>query len=86
VNRKATGTSDALYDLILVLQQALADCVRYQHFADDAREGGDGELAAWFDQLGRSDEQIAEHAKHLLACRLGVPGRGTAPVERLRGT
>lgn len=65
-----TGTPDSLYDLILVLQQALEDCVRYQHFAADARNDGDEEIPAFFEELGGSDRDIAERAKRLLAARL----------------
>ncbi len=65
-----TGTSDPLYDLILLTQQALEDCTRYQHFATDAREAGDDELAQWLDELAQSDHEIAEKAKRLLAARL----------------
>ena len=67
---KATGTPDALYDLILVLQQALEDCVRYQHCADDARREGDDELAGFFDELAQSDAEISQRAQGLLRDRL----------------
>lgn len=65
-----TGTADALYDLVLVTQQALEDCLRYRKFADDARRDGDDELASFFDELGDSDEQIAGKAKAMLKARL----------------
>ena len=32
----STGVDDKDYDLVLVWQQALEDCFRYQHFAADA--------------------------------------------------
>jgi len=67
---KTTGTKDPLYDLILVTQQALEDCFRYQHFADDAREGGDDELADLFDELAEKDQELAERTKRILAARL----------------
>ncbi len=79
MNRRAsdgevtTGTPDATYDLILVLQQALEDCVRYQRFAEDARAEDDGELASFFEELARSDSDIAERAKRMLAGRLPTP-------------
>lgn len=72
-----TGTDDPVYDLVLVLQQALEDCVRYQRFAEDSRAAGDDELAEFFEELGSSDHEIAERAKALLATRLvtdAVPG------------
>ncbi len=65
-----TGVKDPLYDLILVLQQALEDCYRYQCFAADSRAGGDDELADLFDELAESDRQIAQKAKALLAARI----------------
>lgn len=67
---KSTGTKDPLYDLILVTQQALEDCFRYQHFADDAREGDDTELADLFDELAEKDRDLAERTKAILAARL----------------
>ena len=69
---KSTGTKDPLYDLILVTQQALEDCFRYQHFADDAREGGDDELADLFDELAEKDRDLAERTKAILAKRLAT--------------
>jgi hypothetical protein len=65
-----TGTPDEHYDLILVLQQALEDAVRYQCFAEDSRKAGDDELADFFAELGESDKEIAERAKKLLLARL----------------
>jgi rubrerythrin len=67
----ATGTSDPLYNLILLTQQALEDCLRYQHFARDAREAGDVELADYFDELAQNDREVAARAKSLLRARLG---------------
>jgi hypothetical protein len=65
-----TGTSDPLYDLIVLTQQALEDCTRYQHFADDARRGSDEELADFFQELATNDHEVAERAKAMLARRL----------------
>jgi hypothetical protein len=65
-----TGTPDVVYDLLLLAQQALEDCVRYRRFAEDARAAGDGELADWLDELGDSDQEIAERAKSMLKARL----------------
>lgn len=68
--RRPTGTRDAVYDVVLVLQQALEDCVRYQAFADDARAAGDDELVELFEELAESDREIAERLKPILARRL----------------
>jgi hypothetical protein len=67
----ATGTPDEHYDLILVLQQALEDALRYECFAEDSRKAGDDELADWFAELAASDREIAEKGKRLLLARLG---------------
>ena len=71
-----TGTSDPLYNLILLTQQALEDCLRYQHFASDAREGGDTELAEFFDELAKNDHDVAERAKAMLGRRLAAAPKG----------
>lgn len=65
-----TGLSNEVYDLVLVLQQAAADAVRYTAFADDAREVGDDELSVWFSELAASDREIVRRATQLLALRL----------------
>ena len=65
-----TGVDDPDYDLVLALQQALEDCFRYQHFAADAAERGDDELAGFFTELADSDRDIAQRAKRLLFARL----------------
>jgi hypothetical protein len=65
-----TGVSDATYDLVVLLQQALEDCARYQHFARDARADGDHELASLFDELALNDHGVAARARHLLVERL----------------
>ena len=65
-----TGVSDPVYDLILVLQQALADCHRYAHFAEDARAAGDDELVALFEELAENDRQLGRRITSLLNDRL----------------
>jgi hypothetical protein len=65
-----TGFSDTVYDLVLLLQQALEDCTRYQTFAADARREGDEEVAAYFDELTENDREVAAKARTLLAARL----------------
>jgi hypothetical protein len=78
-----TGVSDATYDLVVLLQQALEDCERYQHFAQDARAGGDQELATFFDELALNDHAVAARARHLLVTRLADRG-GVAQVRAAR--
>ncbi len=65
-----TGMSDPDYNVVLLLQQALEDCYRYQCFAEDARAAGDEELVALFEELAESDREIAAHVKAILAKRL----------------
>ena len=65
----ATGERDPVYDLVLVLQQALEDCHRYQCFAGDADDADDPEVAAFFRELADSDREIAQRAKALLLAR-----------------
>ncbi len=65
-----TGVPDPLYNLVLVLQQALEDCYRYEHFAEDAREAGDDELVQLFEELSQQDRELADRLKALLAKRL----------------
>lgn len=65
-----TGTSDPDYNLVLVLQQALEDCYRYQCFAEDARDAGDDELVELFEQLADQDRELADRVKRMLAERL----------------
>jgi hypothetical protein len=72
-----TGIDDPDYDLVLVLQQALEDCWRYQWFAKDARARGDDEVADFFDELGESDRDIAQRAKKLLLARLDPERTGS---------
>lgn len=68
-----TGINDVAYDVVLVLQQALEDCHRYQCFARDARALGDEEVAGFFDELAASDRDIAQRAKELLLRRWNRP-------------
>jgi rubrerythrin len=65
-----TPMKDPDYDVVLLLQQALEDCYRYQCFAEDARKAGDQELVDLFEELAESDRQISERVKKILAARL----------------
>ena len=66
----STGLADHVYDLVLLLQQAASDVVRYEHFAADARAAGDDEVASWLRELADSDREIVARASGLLATRL----------------
>jgi hypothetical protein len=65
-----TGTSDPDYNVVLVLQQALEDCYRFQCFAEDARRAGDDELVELFEELAEQDRELAGRVKEILARRL----------------
>lgn len=65
-----TGTSDPDYNVVLVLQQALQDCYRFQCFAEDARRAGDDELVDLFEELAQQDRELADRVKGILARRL----------------
>jgi rubrerythrin len=65
-----TPMKDPDYDVVLLLQQALEDCYRYQCFAEDARKAGDQELVDLFEELAESDREISERVKKILAARL----------------
>jgi rubrerythrin len=64
--------TDPDYNVVLLLQQALEDCYRYQCFAEDARQAGDDELVKLFDELAESDRKIAARVKKILAARLAA--------------
>jgi hypothetical protein len=66
----ATGIPNEVYDLILLVQQAAEDVVRYEAFAADAEAAGDAELATWFRELADSDRDIARKGTGLLRTRL----------------
>jgi hypothetical protein len=65
-----TGVDDSDCNLILLLQQALKDCYRYQRFAADARVAEDHEMAELFDELAINDRSVATRARGILASRL----------------
>lgn len=66
----STGLPNHVYDLVLLLQQAAEDVVRYEAFADDARKAGDDELARWCGELPDSDREIVARARRMLGARL----------------
>ena len=67
-----TGLADHVYDLVLLLQQAASDVVRYERFAEDADRANDGDLAAWMRELADSDREIVTRATAMLVARLAV--------------
>jgi hypothetical protein len=79
-----TGLSNSVYNLVLLLQQAASDVVRYEAFAEDAVEESDSELAEWLRELAASDREIVDRAQRMLRSRLQTnterPG-GAAPSD-----
>jgi len=69
-----TGLPDHVYDVVLLLQQAASDVVRYERFAEDADHAGDRELANWLRELADSDREIVSRARAMLLDRLAQPG------------
>lgn len=68
--RVRTGVADHVYDLVLLMQQACEDVVRYERFAEDADRAGDEELSHWLRELAASDRDIAARAREMLKQRL----------------
>jgi hypothetical protein len=69
-DRLRSGLPDHVYDLVVLLQQAAEDVVRYERFADDARLAADHEFADWCVELADSDREIVARAQSMLAARL----------------
>ena len=71
--RTETGLPNHVYDLVVLLQQASEDVVRYEAFAEDARLAGDHEMVDWCKELADSDREIVARASRMLASRLPRP-------------
>jgi hypothetical protein len=69
-----TGLADHVYDIVLLLQQAASDVVRYERFAEDADRAQDTELASWLRELADSDREIVTRASAMLTARLPAAG------------
>ena len=63
---RATGISNATYDLVSVLYHALEGGATYDKYIQDAEQEGDQELAQFFRQVQQEDAQRAQQAKSLL--------------------
>ena len=64
-----TGTDDNLYNLVSVLYHALQGAETHDKYIADA--GDDQELATFMRSVKDEDTRRADHAKALLARRLG---------------
>lgn len=65
-----TGTQDVTYNLVSILYHALQGAETYDQYIQDAEQGGDQDLAAFFRDVKRENEQRAERAKQILHRRL----------------
>jgi hypothetical protein len=77
--RRDTGTSDRLYDVVSVLYHALQAAEAAGRYVGDAEARGDDELAQFFRDVIEEQRDCAERAKELLVARLG--GDGAAPED-----
>jgi hypothetical protein len=76
-----THFPDPFYDLVGTLYHALKQAAAARRHAEDARTGGDLELAGFFDELQESSVDLAARAKTLLSARLG---RGLSGQEKVQ--
>jgi hypothetical protein len=69
-NEHVTGTRDEHYDVVSVLYHALHGAWNYDEFIQDAESNDDQELAQFFRDVKRENQERAERAKALLAQRV----------------
>lgn len=65
-----TGTSDVTFDLVSILYHALQVAETYDQYIKDAEQGGDSDLAQFFQDTKEENSRRAERAKQLLAKHL----------------
>lgn len=65
--------SNVVYDVITTLQSKLEACGVYETFVEDAREDGQEELAALFEEIWHDDER---HAGQLATALENLARRG----------
>ncbi len=65
-----TGTQDVTYNLVSILYHSLQGAETYDQYIRDAEQGGDQELAQFFRDVKRENEQRAQRAKQILHRRL----------------
>lgn len=66
-----TGVANTHYNLVSVMYHALNGAQTYEHYARDAEQSGDNELAQFFRQAQQHDSQRAQMAMQLLMARGG---------------
>lgn len=65
-----TGTSDRVYNLIWFTETCLSNALRLERYIEDARRGGDDQLAEFFARAQMRAVRGAEEAKALLGPRI----------------
>ncbi|MDP8961836.1 MAG: hypothetical protein M3N32_09510 [Actinomycetota bacterium] len=68
---QATQTPDPIYNLVSVLYHALEGGQVYDQYIRDAEREGDDELAQFFRDVQREDQQRSERAQGLLHRKIG---------------
>ncbi len=68
---QATGTKDALYNLIWFTEASLSNALRLESYIQDAERENDNELAEFFRRAQAESRKGAERGKELLRSRLG---------------
>lgn len=68
---EATKTPDPIYDLVSVLYHALEGGQVYDQYIRDAERESDDELAEFFRDVQREDQQRSQRAQELLHERIG---------------
>jgi hypothetical protein len=71
---QATGTKDALYNLIWFTEASLSNALRLESYIQDAERDGDTELAEFFRKAQGVSRKGGELGKKHLAARLGGQG------------
>lgn len=67
---RITGTRDENFNLVSVLYHTLQEGETIERYINDARTGGDDELATFLQEVQQQDRERAERAKQLLASRI----------------
>jgi hypothetical protein len=83
--KRKTAASDPTYDLVSTLYHALKAETFAQTAQEDARAGGDSELAAFFEHLQQVEHELAARARGLLAERMGAATRAASKAQARPG-
>src|SRR5947209_17639054 len=69
--QQTTNVQNVQFDLVSVAYHALEGATTYQKYAQDAQQGGDQELAQFFQQIAQQAASNGQMALQLLARRMG---------------